>query len=208
MVYILPTMTKGKSPEDRQELLKQLCEKSFGKSWGQDIYQQSFAWLEGTDFFSAPASTKYHGAYGGGLFDHSMNVAKVLLWMTNDKAICTWQRTESPVFIGILHDVTKIGRYTLSQDMNPNTGEMEPIYLYNKDKKSESPIHGEDSVLIVSQHALMTPEERNCIRFHMGAYETEDWKQYDIAIKHYPNVLWTHTADMIASKLMEGGVLR
>lgn len=202
--HVFRTNTKGQRPQDRVNLLQDLCCHRYGSEWGSKIFDQNFKWLMATDFFEAPASTKYHGTYAGGLFDHSMNVAKVLLWLTNEQGICTWDRPESPLFVGILHDATKIGQYLLTQDMNPETGEMEPVYIWNKEHLHESKVHGEDSILVVCKHALMSPEERACIRFHMGAYETEDWPQYDLAIRKYPNVLWTHTADMIASKLMEG----
>ena len=49
----------------------------------------------------------------------------------------------------------------------------------------------------------LTEEEIMCIRYHMGAYEKDDWVQFDLAIKKYPNVLFTHTADMYASKLIQ-----
>lgn len=57
--------------------------------------------------------------------------------------------------------------------------------------------------LIAAQYRIKELEERLCIRYHMGAYETSDWDEYDQAIRKFPNVLWTHTADMLASKLME-----
>jgi len=48
----------------------------------------------------------------------------------------------------------------------------------------------------------LTPEEVMCIRWHMGAFdEKHNWKYYTAAVKKYPNVLWTHTADMIASQM-------
>ena len=196
--------TSGEQPEDRRALLYDLCRHTYGKSWGPNIFKQNFDWLESTDFYSAPASTKYHGCYAGGLFDHSYNVARVLLWLTNKKGILSWQRPESPIVVGILHDATKIDRYILTQDMNPVTGEMEGMYIWNKNHVGFSDIHGEDSVLVVNEKVLISPEEAACIRWHMGAYETENWKGYDAAIREYPNVIWTHTADMIASKLMEG----
>lgn len=49
----------------------------------------------------------------------------------------------------------------------------------------------------------LTIEEIYCIRYHMGAYETDNWKQYDLAIRQFENVLWTHTADMYASKVLD-----
>lgn len=46
----------------------------------------------------------------------------------------------------------------------------------------------------------LTPEEVACIRYHMGAYEKDEWDNLDVAIRRFNNVLWTHTADMVASK--------
>lgn len=57
--------------------------------------------------------------------------------------------------------------------------------------------------MLLSQFMTLTEEEIMCIRYHMGAYEKDDWVQFDLAIKKYPNVLFTHTADMYASKLIQ-----
>lgn len=159
-------------------------------------------WLVSTDFFRAPASTVYHAAYPGGLFDHSMNMTIALLDLTNKGVTARWMRPESPIIVGMLHDVTKIGLYTMSQDMNPVKHEIETFYIKNP-QYSGFGGHGYDSVCKIEQHMGLTEEERLCIRYHMGAYETSDWDGYDKAIRDFPNVLWTHTADMVASKLME-----
>ena len=62
--------------------------------------------------------------------------------------------------------------------------------------------HGEKSVMLLSNMMTLTDEEILCIRYHMGAYNTDEWDLYDRAIRSYQNVLWTHTADMFASKVM------
>lgn len=194
--------TKGMSVADRKRMLLQLCESWLGEYPGDEFYCENFAWLAETDFFAAPASTKYHAAYPGGLFDHCMNVAVELLYLTKKQVTSPWKRKESPLIVGILHDVTKIGKYKLLQDMNTVTQEIEPVYVTDK----EYPYfggHGYDSAVKVLQHIKLTLEEESCIRFHMGAYETEEWDAFDKAIRKCPNVLWTHTADMVASKLME-----
>lgn len=152
-------------------------------------------WLKSTDFFTAPASTKYHGSYEGGLFDHCLNVTDTLLRMTS-LGLISWERQESPVIVGMLHDATKIGAYV----HDPYGGS----WMYNPEAVQISPTHGQDSVLKIKQHMELTEEEEYCIRWHMGAYETDQWAGYDEAIRKYPNVLWTHTADMFASKVMEG----
>lgn len=200
---ITPTYTAAKTPAQRKAMLQALCTDTYGNEWGNRLYDSFFAWLEDTDFFTAPASTRYHGAYAGGLFDHSMNVAKVLLALTRQYGMLVWQRSEAPLIVGILHDVTKIGCYTAVQDMNPIKQELEVSYIYNRDHERLSVIHGLDSVLLAMKHTELTTEEAFCIRWHMGAYETESWTEYDKAIQTCPNVLWTHTADMVASKLLE-----
>lgn len=168
-----------------------------------------FHQLEDTDFFRAPASTKWHAAYPGGLFDHSMNVTRQLLSFTKYRICEPWERKDSPIFIGMLHDVTKIGLYRQVQDMHPFKGEIEAFFIKDDRYTALSDVHGQDSLFKIEEmmedfDTGLTIEEQQCIRYHMGAYQGKsDWPGYDGAIKAYPNVLWTHTADMFASKLME-----
>lgn len=180
------------SENTRKEVLLELLSKQ-----GVSLDLFPYEWLCTTDFFVAPASTIYHAAYEGGLFDHSFNVTMALLAMSS--VTKPWGRRESPVIIGMLHDVTKIGTYEPCQvDTEGNN-----TYTHRSDYTTFGG-HGYDSVCKIEQHMALTDEEKACIRFHMGAYETDAWDQYDAAIRKYPNVLWTHTADMLASKVMEG----
>lgn len=159
--------------------------------------------LKTTDYFDGPSSTKWHAAYPGGGFDHAFNVTKCLVKFTRLK-LCKWERNLSPYIVGLLHDYTKIGAYTMKQEMNPLTNEIETWYEWNKENPVKSDIHGEDSLLKVLQLGIrLTDQECDCIRWHMGAYETNSWSDYDAAIKRHPEVLFTHTADMYASKVME-----
>lgn len=146
-------------------------------------------WLRKNGFFTAPASTKYHGAYEGGLFDHSYTVANELVNLTVMLGL-KWERTESPYIVGMFHDLCKVDRYW-------HNGEG---YEYLKDTLLDG--HGAKSVMMLASLMQLTEEEVMCIRYHMGAYEKDDWAGYDLAIKKYPNVLWTHTADMVASKIV------
>lgn len=145
-------------------------------------------------FFKAPASTKYHGAYEGGLFDHSLETTKALVELT-EKLGLEWQRPESPYIVGMFHDLCKCDNYI----RDPETGFSK--YIYNPD--IVIPGHGDKSVIMLSKYLRLTDEEIACIRWHMGAYETDPkmWNYYGKAIEQYPNVLYTHTADMIASKI-------
>jgi hypothetical protein len=144
-------------------------------------------------FFNAPASTKYHGAYLGGLFDHSLETAKALVNLT-EKLGLKWERPESPYIVGMYHDLCKCDNYLFK----PVSEE----FVYNPD--IIIPGHGEKSVIMLQKYISLTDEEIACIRWHMGAYETDTkmWNYYGKAIEKYPNVLYTHTADMIASKIV------
>lgn len=148
--------------------------------------------LTNMGFFTAPASTKFHGAYEGGLFDHSLAVTNQLLTMNTR----SWGRSESPMIVGMFHDLCKCDEYGVinhPQDPDVKFGHVKNTVLKG---------HGEKSVMILSTLMQLTEEEMLCIRYHMGAYNTDDWNGYDLAIKKYPNVLFTHTADMLASKVV------
>jgi hypothetical protein len=185
------------SEEERKKDLLELLDKN-----NVPLELFPYEWLCTTDFFRAPASKGFHAAYPGGLYDHCVNVTSQLLDMRDKGVTQTWGRIESPIIVGMLHDVTKIGMYILSQDMNPITQGIETFHIKNP-LYSGFGGHGYDSVCKIEQHMELTEEERLCIRYHMGAYEIDDWGGYDKAIRRFPNVLWTHTADMLASKLME-----
>lgn len=164
-------------------------------------------WLIENEFFLAPASRKYHGAYEGGLYDHSTNVADRLMWMTENLNL-EWQRKESPWIVGMFHDLCKIDEYVKVVDeegqVMMGTGEVkgeEAHFEHASDVLLKG--HGDKSIMLLSQFITLTEEEILCIRYHMGAYNRDDWEGFDKAIRKYPNVLFTHTADMYASKVLE-----
>lgn len=162
-------------------------------------------YLTDNGFFLKPASRTYHGNYTGGLFDHSFKVMNVLLDMTESLDI-KWQRPESPYIVGMFHDLCKMDDYVdenATDVVMMGTGTAitnDPEWVQNPDSILTG--HGDKSVIMLSQFITLTEEEILCIRFHMGAYQTADWDAYDAAIKKYDTVLWTHTADMYASKVL------
>lgn len=161
-------------------------------------------YLEKDGFFTAPASTKYHGATEGGLYDHSKQVFLRLADLT-EKNDLEWQRPESPFIIGMFHDLCKCDQY-IKADGARVSGEDRLVYgdgLYHYEYNTNTLLkgHGDKSVIILSQFINLTEEEMLCIRYHMGPYEKDDWSDYDMAIRRYQNVLWTNHADMLASKV-------
>lgn len=157
-------------------------------------------------FFRSPASTKFHGAYEGGLFDHSLMVMNSLVELSAKNGL-KWQRAESPFIVGMFHDLCKIDRYRHPVTGTIYDGDKEcPVYdeqawEYNPDTIVKG--HGDKSVILLSQHMTLTEEESMCILFHMGAFTDQDqWRSYTNAVHQFPNVLWTHHADMIASHVV------
>lgn len=149
--------------------------------------------LDFLGYFDAPASTKYHGNYAGGLFNHSLSVTMELVELTKKLGL-KWTREESPYIVGMFHDLCKCDLYYYDLESDS--------YKYNQDLIING--HGEKSVIMLQKMMNLTDEEIACIRWHMGAYETDTklWNYYNNAIKMYPNVLYTHTADMIASQII------
>lgn len=155
-------------------------------------FEKTVPELQALGFFTAPASTKYHGAYHGGLFDHSLTVAENLVKMTKKLGL-KWDRERSPYIVGMFHDICKCDNYRFDIETDK--------YIYNPD--IIIPGHGDKSIIMLSKNMDLTDEEIACIRWHMGAFETDPkmWKYYGRAIEEYPNVLYTHTADMFASRI-------
>lgn len=147
--------------------------------------------LDKIGFFTAPASVKFHGNYEGGLFDHSYAVTEALLELTKNLHL-SWSNRYSPYIIGMFHDLCECDNYIKNEDGS---------YSYANNLTLIG--HGEKSVIIAQQiYGKLSEEEILCIRWHMGAYDdSKVWNNLGAAMEKYPNVLWTHTADMMAARL-------
>lgn len=154
--------------------------------------------LENAGYYDAPAAKSHHGACWGGLFNHSLQVGYELANLTN-KLDLKWQRKESPMIIGLLHDVCKLDDYTCLP-----FGETldKPEIEWNKD--AMYPGHGDKSLIMLMGYIDLTEEEKACIRYHMGSFtDKKEWEYYSRAVRIFPNILYTHMADMIASQIKE-----
>lgn len=164
--------------------------------------------IQGSDFYTAPASTRYHGAYEGGLLEHSLNVYECL----NSKwSNPTWINAigghgiddDTIKIVSLLHDICKTYYYTIEMRNVKENGVwvQKPYYTVN-DKIPYG--HGEKSVMMIEEYITLKPVERYAIRWHMGAYEGEkQWNTLGLAMQKYPLVLALHQADMEATYLLE-----
>lgn len=142
-------------------------------------------------FFIKPASIKYHGNNTGALFKHSYVVTKKLIELTS-KLNLHWDNERSPYIVGMFHDLCKTEDYILNTE----------TYAWEYNSKCLLSGHGEKSTILTQKYFNLTEEELLCIRWHMGAFDDKDnWNRYSAAIEKYPNVLYTHTADMIAARI-------
>jgi len=170
-------------------------------------------WLSKTDFFIAPASTRYHLAEEGGLCTHCINVYKRLTRIVHDEFAgqeCPYSE-ETLLICGLLHDLCKVNFYkTEMRNVKVNgTWEQRPYYTVDE----QFPFgHGEKSVFLIERFMRLTVEEAVAIRYHMGGFDAKDG-DYSLskAFEKYPLSVFMHIADLEASYLDEidhrGGTL-
>ena len=171
------------------------------------------AWLETTDFFEAPASTRFHLSRPGGLVEHSVHVyerLRALFIAEKERAdLCagiTSQEEETIAICGLLHDVCKANFYTVEMRNRKNEqGQWEkyPFYVVN----DQLPYgHGEKSVYIISSFMKLSREEAMAIRWHM-VFSDNDFKAGGFSVgnafEKFPLALLTHMADLQATYLDE-----
>lgn len=161
-----------------------------------------------SDFFTAPASTRFHGAYEGGLCEHSMNVYDCLCsYLERERVKNEYgldYSEETIAIVALLHDICKVNLYKTSKrnkkDENGKWIEV-PYYEYNDTLPYG---HGEKSVYIVSGFMKLTREEAMAIRWHMGFSGEENVNTIGKALEMYPLALAAHIADMEATFYVEG----
>lgn len=164
---------------------------------------------ENSDFFVAPASTRYHLAYEGGLCEHSIHVYECLKDYLERNRVRNEYGLEYPdesiAIVSLLHDICKVNLYAVEyrNAKNDETGQWEkvPFYKYNDTLPYG---HGEKSVYIVSSYMRLTREEAMAIRWHMGFSGEENVNTIGKALEMYPLALATHIADMESTFYIEG----
>ena len=160
-----------------------------------------------SDFFTAPASTRYHGAYAGGLCDHSVNVYHCLrdyLSRARVQELYGLEYSEETVaLVALLHDVCKVGCYKSgTRNVKGSDGKWTAVPTFFFD----DPLpygHGEKSVYIVNGFLRLTREEAMAIRWHMGFSGDEDKRLVGQALQQYPLAFALSVADMEATYFLE-----
>ena len=163
-----------------------------------------------SDFFTAPASSRFHSAFEGGLAAHSVNVFHRLVKLLESEFGENWKNIfdpESVAIVALLHDVCKIDYYKLSYRnvKNEETGAWEKKPYFSVE--DELPYgHGEKSVYIVSGFMRLTREEAMAINWHMGGFDDRARAgSFTVgqAFYKYPLAALTHSADFLATYMDE-----
>ncbi|MDD6060626.1 MAG: hydrolase [Ruminococcus sp.] len=169
-------------------------------------------YLQKSDFFTAPSSTRFHGSYEGGLVQHSVNVYHCLkdyLSRPRTKELYGMDYSDETIaIVSLLHDVCKINFYTVDYRNRKNDrGEWEKVPYYTINDALPYG-HGEKSVYVLSGFFYgddrLTREEAFAIRYHMGFSGIEDKNSIGKALEMYPLALALNVADMEASYYLEG----
>lgn len=163
-------------------------------------------WLCTTDFFTAPASTRFHGACECGLVMHSLNVYHVLMKRYFDEAE---DSKETFTLVSFLHDLCKANYYKpgFRNVKNDATGQWERVPTFTV--QDAFPYgHGEKSVYLIERFIRLKPAEAVAIRWHMGGFDDAvRGGSFTIsnAYDEYPLAVKLHLADLEATYLLEKG---
>lgn len=188
------------------------------RSTGREGIEDLIAFLRKSDFYTAPASGRYHNCHEHGLLEHSLNVYECLKNKANSEPWATILSQVSPasmIIAPLLHDLCKTYFYKPEfrnkKDYNEYGKKSDPggrfdwKVVQGYTIEDQYPYgHGEKSVMMLEQYIKLEPIERYMIRWHMGYTEPkENWNTLGQAIRKYPAVLAIHEADLEATYLLE-----
>ena len=175
-------------------------------------------YIRKSDFYTAPASTRFHSCHEGGLLEHSVNVYNCLnckcsqdMWTESFKGI----GADSIAITGLLHDICKTNFYDVEMKnkkvysetgtKSDSNGRYDWVSVPGYTIDDKIPYgHGEKSVVMLEQFIKLKPIERYMIRWHMGFSEPkENYNALGAAITKYPAILAMYEADLESTYLME-----
>ena len=173
-------------------------------------------YLRDSDFFCAPASTRYHLSYDGGLVEHSLNV----FYSLRDELVYIfgkdWEQRysmETVAIVSLFHDLCKINRYIKDSKnvKNPETGEWEKVPYFKYNTESFAMGHASHSLHIVQKFMKLTDEECQAIYWHMGPYDLSQYNSMNELSSAYRNntlAFALNRADMLSTYIVENDRFR
>lgn len=176
-----------------KEEFKRIVAENIGRKGAEDL----LTWLDSTDFYTAPASTRHHGAFEGGLVLHSLNVYSQL------KRLRTWYgleiEDESLAIVSLFHDLCKVGCYKTEMRWRKDANdkwEQYATYAFEEDFAYGG--HGSKSVFLVQNFMRLTPDEASAINCHMGAWDLSTYNKPGEVYRRNKLAWLLHVADEAA----------
>ena len=174
--------------------------------------EELIGYLEKSDFFTAPASARFHCDHEGGLCEHSLNVFYRLRKVVLDEyGNFDTISEESIAVCGLLHDLCKIDFYKVDFRNVKENGEWVQKPYYSVDEKLPYG-HGEKSVYIINGFIRLTREEAIAINWHMGGFDARVQGGSGSAIgesyRRFPLAVWLHMSDLTATYIDENSLLK
>lgn len=171
---------------------------------GRDGIDELLKYIETTDFFTAPCSTRFHLSEPGGLCAHSLNVYKRLLRLCKNEYGEDVDK-EKITICALFHDLCKANYYkTTTRNVKENGAWVERPYYTIEDTLPYG--HGEKSVYIINGYMRLTREEAIAINWHMGGFDPRAQASdgtYSAAYNKYPFAVLLHIADLMATYIDE-----
>jgi hypothetical protein len=168
-------------------------------------------WVEHeTDFFTAPASTRYPGSYEGGLLEHSLNVYDRLVREMQHTVGAGWEDIYSPeavAIVALFRDLCQIDRYIITEKWRKDEdGQWESYEAYDYNREKSEMGHGSQSVFYLQKFIQLTEAEAQAIYWNMGAYDISPYATLAACsetFKWNPLSFLVHRADMAATYVVE-----
>lgn len=172
------------------------------RSVKRDGMEDVINFLEKSDYFTAPASTRFHGDYEGGLLEHSLKVYEILDKKLKSGMYDIDVPEDTIKIVALLHDICKCNFYKVDYRNAKNAhGDWEKVPYYTVDDTIPYG-HGEKSVMMITEYMKLTNEEKYAIRWHMGFSEPkEQYNTLGAAFKKYPLALILFEADLESTYL-------
>lgn len=184
--------------KQKQEFLS-LCRENIHRPGLEDLLE----WLQKSDFFRAPASTHFHGAYEGGLCEHSFDVYECA------KKVCAGYDlefdNESLLIAALFHDLCKVNFYKIEMRNRKIDGRWQEVPSYTVEEKYAFGGHGSKSVFLIQQFMKLETAEAAAINCHMGFSDVAPNNTAVIsrAYSAFPLAWVIHVADEAATYLLK-----
>lgn len=184
-----------------EQFIEGCCYMMYDDNLAQKYADRAIKWLAGTDFYIAPASTRYHDSEPSGLLRHTLKVVNRVIDLTAIDPFKSVNLAEA-VIVAIVHDLCKVNFYEsfMRNVKNEDTGVWEQVPSY-RHKPSDYPFgHGVTSFYIADKLFKLTLEQALAIRWHMGQYDVSDYEKSDLfdANEKFPMVMLIQMADQLS----------